>query len=111
MNNVLEQWYRYGTSYYHLIRGRLVLFDRFVYDSPARTHAKRSLKSRARGWSLRAAAPVAETPPSLSLEAVERQTIQRALATHAGNKRAAATALGIAYSTLFEKIRKYGLQA
>jgi thymidylate kinase len=57
VNNVFEQWYRYGTSYYHLIRGRLVLFDRYVYDSPSNTRGKRSLKSRARRWLLNAAAP------------------------------------------------------
>jgi DNA-binding NtrC family response regulator len=45
----------------------------------------------------------------LSLADAERVAIQRALTAHAGNKRAAANALGIAYSTLFEKLRKYGL--
>jgi thymidylate kinase len=57
VNNVFEQWYRYGTSYYHLIRGRLVLFDRYVYDSPASTQSTRSLKSRLRRWLLHGAAP------------------------------------------------------
>jgi thymidylate kinase len=55
-NNLLEQWYRYGMSYYHMIRGRLVLFDRYVYDAPGEAR-KRSLKSRLRGWLLRAIAP------------------------------------------------------
>ena len=57
VNNMVEQWYRYATSYYHMIRGRLVLFDRYVYDSPGSTSGRRSLKSRARHWLLSAAAP------------------------------------------------------
>jgi thymidylate kinase len=56
VNNMVEQWYRYGASYYHMIRGRLVLFDRYVYDS-AGNAGKRSLKSRARRWLLSAIAP------------------------------------------------------
>jgi thymidylate kinase len=57
VNNMFEQWYRYATSYYHMMRGRLVLFDRYVYDSPGNVVAKPSLKSRARRWLLSAAAP------------------------------------------------------
>lgn len=57
INNMAEQWYRYGVSYYHMIRGRLVLFDRYVYDSPSSKSKKISLKSRARRWLLSAAAP------------------------------------------------------
>jgi thymidylate kinase len=57
VNNMFEQWYRYATSRYHMIRGRLVLFDRYVYDSPGSVAGRRSLKSRARSWLLSAAAP------------------------------------------------------
>ena len=57
VNNLAEQWYRYGTSYYHMIRGRLVLFDRYVYDGQLNASRKRSLKTRARRWLLSAAAP------------------------------------------------------
>jgi thymidylate kinase len=56
-NNLAEQWYRYGTSYYHMVRGRLVLFDRYVYDSQLKDPTKASLKTRARRWLLSAAAP------------------------------------------------------
>jgi thymidylate kinase len=56
-NHMLEQWYRYATSYYHMARGRLVLFDRYVYDAPSTRAGKRSLKSRARSWLLSAPAP------------------------------------------------------
>lgn len=55
-NNVAEQWYRYGVSYYHMVRGRLVLFDRYVYDAPA-AQRRTSLKSRLRRWMLAAIAP------------------------------------------------------
>jgi thymidylate kinase len=55
-NNLLEQWYRYGISYYHRARGRLIVFDRYVYDASGEAR-KRSLKSRMRGWLLSAIAP------------------------------------------------------
>lgn len=55
-NNLVEQWYRYGVSYYHMARGRLILFDRYVYDAPAEKR-KKSLKSRTRNWLLSAIAP------------------------------------------------------
>jgi len=55
-NNVLEQWYRYGMSYYHRARGRLILFDRYAFDAPGAVR-KKSLKSRLRNWLLSAIAP------------------------------------------------------
>jgi len=55
-NNLIEQWYRYGVGYYHLIRGRLVLFDRYVYDSQP-VAERPSLKTRIRRRLLSAAAP------------------------------------------------------
>jgi len=57
-------------------------------------------------------APTTTAPPGspLDLETSERVAIERALREHPGNKRAAAAALGIAYSTLYEKLRKYGLR-
>jgi thymidylate kinase len=57
VNNLAEQWYRYATSYYHMVRGRLVLFDRYVYDSQLHGSTSASLKTRARRWLLSAAAP------------------------------------------------------
>ena len=33
VNNLLESWLRSLTAHYHLLRGRFVIFDRFVYDS------------------------------------------------------------------------------
>jgi thymidylate kinase len=55
-NNLLEQWYRYGMSYYHRARGRLILFDRYVFDAPGEDR-NTSLKSRVRSWLLLAIAP------------------------------------------------------
>jgi DNA-binding NtrC family response regulator len=43
------------------------------------------------------------------LDAVEREAIRAALAAHRGNRTRAAQALGIARSTLLEKIKRYGL--
>ncbi len=45
-----------------------------------------------------------------SLEEVERQEIARALRHHEGNRTRAARDLGIARSTLIEKIRRHGLE-
>jgi DNA-binding NtrC family response regulator len=51
------------------------------------------------------------TPPAdASLEDFERTAILRALGATAGNRRAAAKRLGIAPSTLYAKMKKYGLQ-
>lgn len=44
-----------------------------------------------------------------SLEEIERTAILQTLKAHQGNKTQTAKALGIAYSTLYEKIKKYGL--
>jgi len=46
----------------------------------------------------------------MSLEEIEKTVIQKTLKRHQGNKTQAAKALGIAYSTLFEKLKKYNLQ-
>jgi DNA-binding NtrC family response regulator len=48
-------------------------------------------------------------PPGGSLQAQERLAIQRALKDHGGNRTHAARALGIATSTLYTKLKKYGI--
>ena len=48
-------------------------------------------------------------PPGGSLQAQERLAIVRALREHDGNRTHAARALGIAVSTLYTKLKKYGL--
>ena len=45
-----------------------------------------------------------------SLEEIERTVIIQTLKAHHGNKTQTAKALGIAYSTLYEKIKKYSIQ-
>ena len=52
-----------------------------------------------------------EDAPPESLEEVERRHIQVALRHTGGNKRRAAILLGIARSTLIQKVRKHGLEA
>ncbi len=47
--------------------------------------------------------------PPVSLEEIERQVIQRAINTHNGDKKAVARELGIALSTLYEKIKRFNL--
>jgi two-component system C4-dicarboxylate transport response regulator DctD len=44
-----------------------------------------------------------------ALERIERAAIRQTLAQAEGNKMYAARALGIAVSTLYEKLKKYGL--
>ena len=46
----------------------------------------------------------------ISLEEVERQTIIKALKSQGGNKKATAKILGIAYSTMCEKVKKYNIE-
>jgi DNA-binding NtrC family response regulator len=41
---------------------------------------------------------------------MEREMIQRALAAVAGNRRVAATTLGIGMRTLYEKMKRYELR-
>jgi len=50
-----------------------------------------------------------QTPPPESLEEVEKQVISRTLKACKGDKKAVSQILGIALSTLYEKIRRYGL--
>jgi DNA-binding NtrC family response regulator len=48
-----------------------------------------------------------EPLPSGSLEEIERRVIQRTLKAHQGDKKAAAQVLGIALSTLYEKLKRH----
>jgi DNA-binding NtrC family response regulator len=56
-------------------------------------------------------APFAGQAPCASLADIERRAIQIALNRNRGNKAAACRELGIARSTFFEKLRRYGLGA
>jgi DNA-binding NtrC family response regulator len=54
-------------------------------------------------------APSLDSLVGKTLEEIEKAAIMKTLKAHGGNKSAAARVLGIAYSTLYEKIKKYGL--
>jgi DNA-binding NtrC family response regulator len=58
-------------------------------------------------------APSADSLPlaGQSLEALEKAAIEQTLRHCAGNRTKTAKALGIAASTLYEKIKKYGLKS
>jgi two-component system, NtrC family, response regulator AtoC len=55
------------------------------------------------------AAPSQAEPPG-TLEALEKQAIERALAASGGNRREAAGALGIGLRTLYEKLKRYEIR-
>jgi DNA-binding NtrC family response regulator len=54
-------------------------------------------------------APSLDSMVGRTLEEIEKAAIMETLKAHGGNKSAAARVLGIAYSTLYEKLKKYGL--
>ena len=54
--------------------------------------------------------PVADARDTWSLSDVEKEHIQRVLARHRGNATSAARQLGISRTTLWRKLRQYGLQ-
>jgi DNA-binding NtrC family response regulator len=58
---------------------------------------------------LEPAEPVASSPYQARLDAAEKAMLQQALRHCAGNRRAAARAMGIALSTLYAKLKKHGL--
>ena len=57
----------------------------------------------------RTQAPSLDSLVGKTLEEIEKAAIAKTLEVHGGNKSAAARVLGIAYSTLYEKIKKYRL--
>jgi len=58
------------------------------------------------------AAPLGEgaSPDATSLERLEREAIERALASHGGNRTRAAQELGISRRTILYRIKRYGLE-
>lgn len=54
-------------------------------------------------------APSLDALVGKTLEEIEKAAIAKTLEVHGGNKSAVARVLGIAYSTLYEKIKRYGL--
>ena len=65
-----------------------------------------------RGWRPGAAAPPASSGPDelLSLEELERRHVLRVLESCGGQKTRAAAVLGINRTTLWKKLRQYGLE-
>ncbi|MBZ4420847.1 sigma-54 dependent transcriptional regulator [Myxococcus sp. RHSTA-1-4] len=59
-----------------------------------------------------APAPAAEggRVPDTTLEALERMAIEQAIAAEGGNRKRAAQRLGIGLRTLYDKLRRYGMQ-
>ena len=55
------------------------------------------------------ASPTSEEDQGLNLEMVEKNTIQKALLKYKGNYSTIAAELGISRTTLYHKIKKYGL--
>jgi len=47
---------------------------------------------------------------TLDLDTIERRTIEKALAEHAGNVSSAAAALGLSRPALYRRMSKHGLQ-
>lgn len=56
VNKLTEQWYRSAVAWYHLIRGRVVIFDRYIYDSWLQKRKKTPWK-RLRKFIFEAACP------------------------------------------------------
>ncbi len=54
-------------------------------------------------------APTAGAPTARTMAEIEREAIQAALAEAGGNRRQTATRLGIGLRTLYEKLRRYGI--
>jgi DNA-binding NtrC family response regulator/pSer/pThr/pTyr-binding forkhead associated (FHA) protein len=73
-------------------------------DSPAATAGRRGAAEPAAVGDAEAG-----SPPSRSLKEMEREAIRNALHDCGGQRRAAARRLGIAESTLYEKLRRYGI--
>jgi transcriptional regulator of acetoin/glycerol metabolism len=90
------------------IEGSLLLADGAVITAdklPTEVGAAGSITARSTPPATDEPAPRA----AASLKTAEADYIRRALACHAGNLTQAASQLGIAKSTLYEKIRKYNL--
>jgi two-component system response regulator AtoC len=81
-------------------------------DLPASLRAPRMLPRRAESVVARegATTPGDDTRAEWSLADVEREHIRRVLARHGGNATAAARQLGISRTTLWRKLRQYGLR-
>ena len=78
-------------------------------DLPAALRTPRLLAARTAGPGPDGTADVEDGRDGWSLAAVERDHIRRVLERHRGNATAAARQLGISRTTLWRKLREYGL--
>ena len=76
-----------------IARGRVLEEEDFSF-------LRRKAEERA-GWS---------APPDMTLKEVEQRVVETALERCGGNVKAAAEALGIDRSTLYDKIKRFGIQ-
>ena len=94
-----------------LKRGDVVTADEIRFDSEQRN----SGTMQAVRFQMPASVPqpppsFARAPPSSTLEEMERMHIKRALAAEGGRVKDAAQRLGIPRSTLYQKIKNYGIR-
>ncbi len=78
-------------------------------DLPAALRTPRLLEARTAGPSAVSRAMAEEERDGWSLAQIEREHIQRVLGRHHGNATVAARQLGISRTTLWRKLREYGL--
>ena len=78
-------------------------------DLPAEIRTPLLLPDHARVGAPRGAAPAADDRDAWSLAEVEKDHIRRVLGRHRGNATAAAKQLGISRTTLWRKLREYGM--
>ncbi len=55
--SLARQWWRYSQAFYHGLRGRLVVFDRYTYDALVGARQREGLHQRLRRWLLAHACP------------------------------------------------------
>jgi DNA-binding NtrC family response regulator len=94
----------------HSWPGNVRELKNLVLRAAARTSVGTITPAIAKGLLGESALPLVGEPAASSLEDVEREAIRRALHDSNGQRRAAARRLGISESTLYKRIRRYGLE-
>ena len=116
-NHFLDSFCRkYGKQNLRLSQEALEKLSRHTWPGNIRElqHTIENLVIMAEGDPIQAEEISLSTPflaeeSSLNLEHVEKHTIQKALSKYRGNYASIASELGISRTTLYHKIRKYGL--
>lgn len=91
-----------------VIGARHLLLEPMGYPGPARGGVAAGASAKI---AAAAAGPTdtADTAGAITLEDMEREAIERALAAVEGNRRKAAERLGIGLRTLYDKLKRYGI--